>query len=124
MMLDDLLKRAVRDEIGALLGVRLPEEELLAVLANEAFLRMPAVLAITGMSVPQIYRNIQAGKFPKAVVLGTNQRAWLLSEIKAWQAERIRQRDEGKDAELRTLNKNIGRGRPRRGGAPDEEAVA
>ncbi len=79
----------------------------------DPFLRLPAVRELTGRSTAAIYRDMQAGTFPKPVVLGPNARAWRLSEIKAWQAERVAARDTGADAALRAVNPHIGRGRPK-----------
>ncbi len=110
----DALTQAVRDEVGKLLGVRAPEEEMLAVLAADAFLRLPQVTALSGLSSAQLYRLMQEGTFPRPVVLGPNARAWRLSEVKSWQAERVLARDTGADANLRAVNKHIGHGRPRR----------
>ncbi len=110
----DALTRAIRDEVGTLLGLRIPEEEMLAVMAADAFLRLPQVLALAGLSSTQVYTLIKSGAFPKPVVLGPNARAWRLSEIKGWQAARIAARDTGADADMRAVNPNIGRGRPKR----------
>ncbi len=77
----------------------------------ERFLRLPSVRDLTGLSTAQLYRLMQAGSFPRPVVLGPNARAWRLAEIKAWQAERVAARDTGADAYLRAMNPNIGQGR-------------
>ena len=77
----------------------------------ERFIRLPAVRELTGVSTAQLYRLMQDGSFPRAIVLGPNARAWRLSEIVAWQAERVAARDTGADAHLRAVNPNIGRGR-------------
>ena len=77
----------------------------------EHFVRLPVVRELTGLSTAQLYRMMQDGSFPRAVVLGPNARAWRLSEIKAWQVERVAARDTGTDAPLRAVNPNIGRGR-------------
>lgn len=54
-----------------------------------ALLRMPAVLALVGLSKSQIYRLIGAGEFPAAVRLGTNSVAWPAEQVHAWIAEKI-----------------------------------
>lgn len=77
----------------------------------DRFIRLPEVLALTGKSSASIYRDMHDGTFPKPIVLGPNARAWRLSEIKAWQAERVLARDSGADAEMRAINPNIGKGR-------------
>lgn len=79
----------------------------------DRFVRLPTVLGLTGKSTASIYRDMHEGTFPKPVVLGPNARAWRLSEIKAWQADRVRARDTGADAGLRAVNPNIGKGRRR-----------
>lgn len=79
----------------------------------EHFVRLPVVRELTGVSTAQLYRMMRDGSFPRAIVLGPNARAWRLSEIKAWQVERVAARDTGKDAPLRAVNPNIGRGRPK-----------
>ncbi len=115
---DDALTRAVRDCLGRMLGVRRPEEEMLAVLAGDAFMRLPQVMALTGLSQAQLYKLMEnergPRRFPKPVALGPASRAWLLSEVKAWQAARVQERDNGADTYLRVLNPNIGKGRPKR----------
>ncbi len=109
----DGFSKAIRDEVGKLLGVRMPEDEMLAVMAADAFIRLPQVIALAGISTAQLYRLMQDGAFPRPVVLGPNARAWRLSEIKVWQAERVAARDTGADVHLRAMNPNIGRGRPK-----------
>lgn len=78
------------------------------------FLRIQAVSDLTGLSMATIYRLMSEDRFPRAVALGANTRAWPLSEIEAWQAAKIAARDSGNDAELRVVNPNIGKGRPRK----------
>ena len=78
---------------------------------TEQFLRLPTVRELTGVSTAQLYRLMQDGSFPRPIVLGPNARAWRLSEVQAWQADRIAARDTGADADMRAVNPNIGRGR-------------
>jgi prophage regulatory protein len=80
----------------------------------DPFLRLPAVRELTGRSTAAIYRDMQAGKFPRPVALGPNARGWRLSEIAGWQAERLAARDSGADAPLRAVNPNIGKDRQRK----------
>lgn len=80
----------------------------------DRFLRVAAVLDLIGISKAQLYRLMQDGAFPKPVALGPNTRAWLESDVKAWQADKVAARDSGADAALRTVNPNIGRGPPGR----------
>lgn len=55
--------------------------------------RLPAVMARTGKSRSQIYRDVAAGRFPAPVKLGERSSAWDASEIDHWIAERIASRD-------------------------------
>ena len=48
------------------------------------------------LSISQLRRNMQAGKFPKQVKISEHRLAWVESEIDAWQAERMKERE--KDA--------------------------
>ena len=47
----------------------------------------------TGYSIIHIYRLIKAGRFPKPLRLGANRVAWLESDLLAWQAAKIAERD-------------------------------
>lgn len=52
-------------------------------------LRLPAVMARTGLSRSSIYRRIAAGEFPQAYSLGARAVGWLESEISAWIANTV-----------------------------------
>ena len=62
---------------------------------------MPKVLKVKevaeeiNVSVPQIYRLVSIGSFPKPIKLGERGSAWLVSEIDAWLQSRVDLRDEG-----------------------------
>ena len=60
---------------------------------NDRFLRMDDVIQLTGLSRSTIYDYSACGKFPEAVNLGGNAKAWLESEVRAWMNERIQQRN-------------------------------
>lgn len=60
-------------------------------------LRLPAVVAMTGLSRSTIYARAKAGTFPRPVPLGNQLSAWIESEVQAWVQARIDERDE-KDA--------------------------
>lgn len=60
---------------------------------TERFLRVDEVTALTGLSRSTIYENARLGRFPEAVNLGGNAKAWLESEVRAWMNERIKQRN-------------------------------
>ncbi|TIU88788.1 MAG: AlpA family phage regulatory protein [Mesorhizobium sp.] len=51
----------------------------------EQSLRLPQVIAITGLSRSEIYRRIQAGLFPKQTRKSHRVSVWKGSEIKAYQ---------------------------------------
>jgi prophage regulatory protein len=46
------------------------------------------------LSISQLRRNMQAGKFPKQVKISEHRLAWVESEIEAWQAARMSERNE------------------------------
>lgn len=56
-------------------------------------LRRREVEALTGRSRTSLYRDIQAGKFPKPIQLGEKSVGWIEAEITAWLEERIAERD-------------------------------
>lgn len=47
-------------------------------------LRLPAVIARTGLSRSTIYQRMADGKFPKPVSLGSRAVGWVDSEIDDW----------------------------------------
>lgn len=51
-------------------------------------LRMPQVIALTGLSRMTIYRMEKRGEFPGRVQLGPNSIAWHEQEIDSWIAAR------------------------------------
>lgn len=52
-------------------------------------LRLPAVIAKTGLGGSTIYKRIAEGTFPKQVALGSRAVGWLESEINAWLNQQI-----------------------------------
>ena len=58
-------------------------------------LRLPEVMARTGLSRATIYRWRLAGRFPQAVRLGTRCVGWIESEIEEWLRERMAERPGG-----------------------------
>ena len=46
--------------------------------------RLPEVIAKTGLSRSTIYFQISKGNFPKGVPIGDHARGWLNHEIEAW----------------------------------------
>ncbi len=57
---------------------------------NESFLRLPQVVARTGLSRSTIYARIAAGTFPRQIPLGERSSAWISSEVDQWINERVR----------------------------------
>jgi prophage regulatory protein len=61
---------------------------------------MPKVLKVKevaeeiNVSVPQIYRLVSIGSFPKPIKLGERGSGWLITEIDAWLQSRVDLRDE------------------------------
>lgn len=56
---------------------------------SEAFLRLPDVMARTGLSKTEIYRRIGAGLFPAQTRLSYKLSVWRESEIVAWLRARV-----------------------------------
>ncbi|SRR6266446_7560437 len=61
-----------------------PGAALLAASVRDILVRVTDVCAITGLSVPTIYRLMGRGKFPRPLKITATARAWRLSEITAW----------------------------------------
>ncbi len=57
--------------------------------------RKPTVKELTGLSSRGIDNRVRNGEFPKPVLLDARQTAWVLSEVLAWNAARIAERDAG-----------------------------
>lgn len=55
--------------------------------------RLPEVLARTGHKRSEWYRQIASGKAPRPVKLGERASAWVASEVDAYIARRIAERD-------------------------------
>jgi prophage regulatory protein len=62
----------------------MPRETLLAKALPDMLIRIEIVAAVTGLSVPSLYRMMSAGTFPRAYKLTEKARAWKLSEVMAW----------------------------------------
>ncbi len=56
----------------------------------DRMLRLPEVLAITGLSRATVYAMVAAGEFPAPVRLGARAVGWWLSEIVVWLRSRPR----------------------------------
>ncbi|MFU0866144.1 helix-turn-helix transcriptional regulator [Kluyvera ascorbata] len=66
--------------------------------AQERFIRLPEVMHLCGLSRSTIYDLISREAFPKQISLGGKNVAWAQSEITAWMAERIADRNRSCDA--------------------------
>ncbi len=54
-----------------------------------SIIRLPVVMARTGLSRSTIYAKIAAGEFPEPINLGARAVGWLADEIEAWLIARI-----------------------------------
>jgi prophage regulatory protein len=61
---------------------------------SHVILRLPKVMAVTGLSRSTIYLRISQGTFPNPVRLGARAVGWLLSEIDEWLTQRVEARDQ------------------------------
>ncbi len=52
-------------------------------------LRLPQVLARTGLSRSTIYAKVAAGEFPEPINLGGRAVGWLADEVEAWLVARV-----------------------------------
>jgi predicted DNA-binding transcriptional regulator AlpA len=93
--LDTTVRDAIRTELVTLLGARANGADVVALMAQDALVGMSAVCALTDLSRPQIWRGVAAGTFPKPLAPSAGRRAWLLSEIQLWIADRKAERDAG-----------------------------
>ena len=64
-------------------------------------LRLPEVLARTGLSRSTIYVRVDQGRFPKPVSLGARAVGWIESEVDRWIQERIAESRDGRSEEIR-----------------------
>ena len=64
------------------------------------FLRLPEVLARTGLSRSTIYMRLDQGRFPRPVSLGTRAVGWIEAEVDEWIREWIAT-SRGRDAQAR-----------------------
>ncbi len=53
------------------------------------FLRLPEVLARTGLSRSTIYVRLEQGRFPQPISLGARAVGWIETEVDEWMRERI-----------------------------------
>lgn len=62
---------------------------------NAELWRLPRVKQTAGLGSSRIYELVSEGKFPKPVKLGPRASAWVSTEVLAWVADRIADRDAG-----------------------------
>ena len=79
------------DPVSYLLGLEgRPGAAFLAASVRDVLLRIGDVCAITGLSVPTIYRLMSRRRFPRPLKITNTARAWKLSEVTAWVESRDR----------------------------------
>ena len=69
-------------------------------------IRLPEVRRRTGLSISDIYRLMNAGKFPKSIPLGARTVAWSGDEIEKWVMDIIANRE---TARAKKRNPHFGR---------------
>jgi prophage regulatory protein len=57
-------------------------------------LKVKQVAEEINVSVPQVYKLVSLGRFPKPIKLGERGSGWLTTEIDAWLQSRVNARDE------------------------------
>jgi prophage regulatory protein len=91
-MSSDAQKPTAVDSASYLIGAEgKPGAAFLAASVRDVLLRIGDVRAITGLSVPTIYRLMSRNQFPRPLKITRTARAWKLSEVTAW----IESRDRG-----------------------------
>lgn len=56
---------------------------------NDTFLRLPQVMAKTGLGRSSIYLFMNRGDFPKSIKIGNRAIAWIEREVDQWVQDRI-----------------------------------
>lgn len=59
----------------------------------DTLIRLPAVLAKTGLSRGTLYLRLTQDDFPRQVRLGPRSVAWIEAEVDAWIEQKIAERD-------------------------------
>jgi prophage regulatory protein len=62
-------------------------------ISGERLLRLPEVMQMVGLKRSRLLELAAAGLFPKQVKLSERASAWPASEVAAWIAQRIAERD-------------------------------
>ncbi len=55
-------------------------------------IRLPDVIAMTGMSRASIYNMVKRGDFPQHVKIGPKASGWVVAEVQEWIAAKVRAR--------------------------------
>ena len=63
-------------------------------MSNSKVLKVKEVASEINVSVPQVYKLVSLGRFPKPIKLGERGSGWLRIEIDAWLQSRVDVRDE------------------------------
>ncbi|MDA8692087.1 AlpA family transcriptional regulator [Candidatus Pseudothioglobus singularis] len=63
-------------------------------MSNSKILKVKQVAEEINVSVPQVYKLVSLGRFPKPIKLGERGSGWLRTEIDAWLQSRVEARDE------------------------------
>ena len=63
-------------------------------MSNSKILKVKQVAEEINVSVPQVYKLVSLGRFPKPIKLGERGSGWLTSEIDDWLQSRVDARDE------------------------------
>ena len=63
-------------------------------MSNSKVLKVKEVASEISVSVPQVYKLVSLGRFPKPIKLGERGSGWLTTEIDAWLQSRVDARDE------------------------------
>ena len=58
-------------------------------MADISILRLPVVMARTGLGRTSIYEKVAAGDFPEPINIGPRAVGWIADEVQAWIESRI-----------------------------------
>jgi len=59
----------------------------------DAFIRLPRVLQLVGLSRASVYERVANGSFPSPVPVGSGRVAWVESEVRRWMSDCVARRD-------------------------------
>ena len=65
---------------------------------NNQIIKLPAVISMSALSSPTIYRLIKKGEFPKQLKLSERSSGWLLNEIEQWLDSKVNAREVSNEA--------------------------